>query len=302
MSIVTKLGKTVVKTAKSYVGNQLGINFPKDGPKPKGVSSIKSHLLRPATTSHFEVEIAFPPGDIGMKLRNLMGTDQEKFYLSCCETSLPGSNLATMNIDNDYIGVTEKHVHRRVFDDVIEFVFYVDAENYLPIKIFEMWMSEIANESTSKVPGEMNTKMPDYSYTMNYPDEYIANQGLKVRKFERDYKQQLEYEFIRSFPKNISSMPVSYDSSDLLKVSVSMSYIRYVIKEIAVPVSFEDVFNLLTNPLQQARFNQSLGSMFSGIPGMAGRIAGSAVNQQTGSSFLGGAVGNVLGGNPFTGS
>ena len=206
-----------------------------------------------------------------------------------------------MNIDNDYIGVTEKHVHRRVFDDVIEFVFYVDAENYLPIKIFEMWISEIANESSSRVPGQMNTKMPDYSYTMNYPDEYIANQGLKVRKFERDYKQQLEYEFIRSFPKNISSMPVSYDSSDLLKVSVSMSYIRYVIKEIAVPVSFEDVFNLLTNPLQQARFNQSLGNMVRGIPGLAGRVAGSAINQETGSSFLGGAVGNVLGGNLFTG-
>ena len=48
-------------------------------------------------------------------------------------------------------------------------------------------------------------------------------------KFERDYQQQLTYEFIRSFPLSISSMPVSFDASSLLKVTVSMSYIRYIV-------------------------------------------------------------------------
>ena len=41
--------------------------------------------------------------------------------------SLPGSNLATIDVNNDRTGVTEKHVHRRVFDDRIDLTFYVDA-------------------------------------------------------------------------------------------------------------------------------------------------------------------------------
>ena len=77
---------------------------------------------------------------------------------------------------------------------------------------------------------------------MNYPDDYTADQGLKVIKFERDtYKSSskggydrptgsvLEYNFVRSFPLSIASIPVSYEASSLLKCTVSMSYIRYVV-------------------------------------------------------------------------
>ena len=36
-----------------------------------------------------------------------------------------------MDINNDRTGVTEKHAYRRMFDDRIDFTFYVDASNYL---------------------------------------------------------------------------------------------------------------------------------------------------------------------------
>ena len=79
--------------------------------------------------------------------------------------------------------------------------FYVDAEDYTPIRFFEGWIEFIAN---GRFPGASNNerelKSPNYYYRMNYPDDYIAGQGLKVRKFERDHSQQLEYDFIRSFP------------------------------------------------------------------------------------------------------
>ena len=61
----------------------------------------------------------------------------------------------------------------------------------------------------------------------------------------------LEYEFVRSFPLSISSMPVSYDGSSLLKCSVSMSYIRYVVKNLHKKPS--RLQNL--NPLEQGQFN-----------------------------------------------
>ena len=151
--------------------------------------------------------------------------------------SLPGSKLITTEIKNDRTGVTEHHVHRRMYDETIDLEFYVPAENYIPIRIFECWMdyaSGVELEDERK-----DTISPNYHYRMNYPDDYIADQGLKIRKFERDFTQSeaniaggyLEYEFIRAFPVAVNSMPISYDASELLKVNVQFSYIRYVMNK-----------------------------------------------------------------------
>jgi hypothetical protein len=193
----------------------------------KSVDDVKVNLLRPSLTSYFAVQIALPTNDgketdVSRKLRDVLGADQEQLNLLCTDTSLPGSQLTTMDINNDRTGVTEKHAYRRMFDDRIDFTFYVDASNYLPIRFFETWMKGIMMEE------EGDNKDKAYNYRPTYPDEYTADQGLKIFKFERDYQQFMTYEFIRSFPLSISSMPVSYSGNDLLKCTVSMSYIRYI--------------------------------------------------------------------------
>ena len=185
------------------------------------VDDVKANLLRPSLTSYFAVQIALPNGKVKSKLEEVLGADQGQLNLLCTDTSLPGSQLTTMDINNDRTGVTEKHAYRRMFDDRIDFTFYVDASNYLPIRFFETWMKGIMNE-------DEKSKNINYHYKPTYPDEYTAYQGLKIFKFERDYKQFMTYEFIRSFPLSISSMPVSYSGNDLLKCTVSMSYIRYI--------------------------------------------------------------------------
>ena len=48
--------------------------------------------------------------------------------ISCSEASLPGSSIATFEIKNDYAGVTERYAHRRMYDDRIDFTFYVDTQ------------------------------------------------------------------------------------------------------------------------------------------------------------------------------
>lgn len=210
-------------------------------PKPRSLSDIKSKLLRPALTSHFGVQVSIPDG-----LRSFLGPNQDTLNLLCSEAVLPGSQLTTFEINNDRTGVTERHAYRRMFDDRIDLTFYVDAGDYLPIKFFETWMKYIVNESPEAVGKE-------YFYRIRYPDEYIADQGLKVLKFERDYSGGLEYEFVRSFPLSISSMPVSYDASSLLKCTVSMSYIRYVVRPL------QDV-STTTQPVtiaEQGYFNSS---------------------------------------------
>ena len=220
-------------------------------PRPKTVSQIKSNLLSPALTSHYEVTVDPPAG--ALKSWWARTGRQGKLNLQCAEASLPGSQLATSEITNNYHGVTERYVNRRIFDDRIDLTFYVDAGLYQPIKFFEQWISFITNGRNIS-DGDQDTQLmqSNYDYRIKYPDSYIADQGLKITKFEKDYTDNvLEYEFVRSFPLSISSMPVSYDGSSLLKCSVSMSYIRYVVKNLHKKPS--RLQNL--NPLEQGQFN-----------------------------------------------
>ena len=225
-------------------------------PSVKSIDDIKSSLLRPSLTSHFYVEFALPgtggsTSEFSEKLKtagiNFNVNKQDTLNLLCAEASLPGSSVATLEINNDRTGVTERHAHRRFFDDRIDFTFYVDVENYLPILFFETWMEYISGAGTTD---DNPRSAKEYVYRMNYADNYTADKGLKVLKFEKDYDDQtndikgtmgsrsykirngtgrsLTYEFIRSYPKAITSMPVTYDASSLLKCSVQMTYVRYV--------------------------------------------------------------------------
>ena len=193
---------------------------------PKTIQKIKNNLLNPALTSHYGVEIGVP--DALRRMLPNAGGQQSQLNLLCSDAVLPGSNLATMEINNNYTGVTERVAYRRVFDDRINLTFYVDAENYLPIRFFEAWMSYIMNEGRNG-----DTYSPSHNYRVRYPDGgngYTAT-GLKVTKFERDNKNELIYDFVRSYPISVNSMPVSYDASNLLKCTVSLTYLRYVVAQ-----------------------------------------------------------------------
>ena len=230
-------------------------------PGIKGVSSIKSLILNPALTSHYQVTFAPPFNDDGFS--SFLGDvgasyypNQEKLNLSCCEAQLPGSQLATSEITNDFHGVTERHVYRRQFDDRIDLNFYCDAEQYLPIRFFEAWMNYITN-TTSDIENE------NYSYRMKFPSKYKG--PLEITKFEKNTLSKnkvkpLTYKFLNCFPLAISSMPVTYDSSDLLKCNVSFAYSRYYIEEGSSVSSF-------VNPSAQANYNNvSNGFSVGGIP------------------------------------
>lgn len=200
-------------------------------PNIKKVSDIKSALLRPALTSNFEVKIAIPA-----ELQSFVGTEQDNLNLSCSDASLPGSSIATMESLNDHTGVTERLAHRKMYDDRIDFTFYVDANKYFPIRFFEKWMRYVVDEddladTQRGTQAGIDKTSPSYHYRMRYPDGTNGYRvdGVQVIKFQRDHKQSLTYTFVKAYPIAVNSMPVSYDSSSLLKCTVSMSYIRYFI-------------------------------------------------------------------------
>jgi len=234
-------------------------------PSVKNIAAIKSNLLRPALTSHYEVTIGLPPG-FDKVMNNAFGYSaiaghQNQLNLLCSEATLPGSSLATTEINNNFTGVTERHAYRRVFDEVIDLTFYVDAKDYLPIRVFETWMAYITGEQYGPRnlvdidPKEVRSN--NYFYRMRYPDGpsgYTAT-GLTVTKFERDYKQRLMYEFIKSFPRNITAMPVTYNGSDLLRCTVSLTYIRYIVQGISGAQGSAPSKNFAIDPTGLSEFN-----------------------------------------------
>lgn len=211
-------------------------------PKPsrKGVDRIKSSLLNPALTSHFDVFIGLPaalPAYLRQNGLDYNSVVQDQIQLSCTEASLPGSSLATHEINGDFTGVTERHAYRRIYDDRIDLTFYVDAKDYLTLRLFETWIKFIVNESIAENPdGPSGVTSPNYFYRMRYPSEYYASQ-FSITKYERSYGNDLVYNFVNAYPISVSSIPVSYDSSSLLKCTVSLTYIRYYINSLVTPTA-----------------------------------------------------------------
>ena len=196
-------------------------------PSKKTVSELKSTILRPALTSHFQCWFN-PPGAVRTWVQQRAsagignGYESEFISLSCSEASLPGSSLATHEINNDFTGVTERHAYRRQYDDRSDFTFYVDHE-YNILQFFENWMSFIVNEQISGGVEDTN-----FSYRVNFPKDYKST--IYINKFEKDHTGKvLQYRFINAYPISINSMPVSYESSQLLKCTVSFTYSRYII-------------------------------------------------------------------------
>lgn len=243
-------------------------------PSKKSVSDIKSVLLRPALTSHFEVYIKAPSKSESFFKNNLVDIGSQSInnlILYCSDATLPGSSFLTHESNNDFPGVTERFAYRRAYDDRIDLSFYVDAENYYTIRFFETWMKYIAYESISGYQGSSRpgSKEQNYFYRFKYPDGdggYRNDSALFVTKFERDNRKKLVYEFIKPYPISFQSIPISYESSSLLKCTVSMTYIRYIVNPEQVlgkePEPSQSTANDAPNdpfrltPEEQARYNQ----------------------------------------------
>lgn len=188
------------------------------------ISSIKDTLTNLAQTSHYEVNFGGFSGPLRGYLSS-RGVDSfftgETVGLLCSSASLPGSFFATSQVEGNFMGVTERMAHTRQFNQ-IDLEFYVDRD-YRVIKFLEHWMEFISSGSDA---AQNNA---GYFFRMQYPSDYKISQTTIV-KFERDYNifYELPYTFFNLYPYAMNSIPVSYSASDILKVSASFYYDRYV--------------------------------------------------------------------------
>ena len=241
------------------------------------MSELKNKILRPATTSHFQCNFKPPEPVVSwmqQKERASAGVKlypevMDKINISCFEASLPGSSLQTMNLNDSYTGVTETYAYRRAYDSRADFTFYVDhldnrnnnSQSYTVILFFENWLSYIAGENISG-----GFRGQNYFYRVEFFDNYAAPK-IEIDKFEKDaLGSYLHYEFINAYPISITSMPVSYEGSQLLKCTVSFTYQRYLLQTLSAS-------NIGRPPAEPRRESQSESQDLPDLPDGVNRIA-----------------------------
>lgn len=177
-------------------------------------------------TNHYVVSFSALNNAVVNHISRKFGVSDARDFVSrksgllCSEAVLPASGYATAQVKGDFMGIPQEFAHTRLYTD-INFTFYVDND-YKNLRIFEGWMDYISSGS-----GEDENK-PDYYRRFQYPDTYKVD-TMYISKFEKDYKNEIVYQFKNAFPKSMTSIPVAYGTADLLKINVTFNYDRYII-------------------------------------------------------------------------
>lgn len=144
----------------------------------------------------------------------------------CSEASLPTTSYATAEVKDSFMGITQEFAHTRMYTD-LDLTFYVDAD-YQVLRFFEGWMDYISGGNRPDEPAAGTNTGRSVYRRLNYPDFYKMD-NMRIYKFERDFKKVLKYNFVNAFPKSLATVAVSYGAADILKVTVTFNYDRYVV-------------------------------------------------------------------------
>ena len=172
----------------------------------------------------------------------------QKYDFLCSSASLPGSNFNISEELGSRQGMTERFATRRIYNE-FDLTFYIDSD-YNVLRMLEEWMNfinPVYNETNGRYDGSQSSQLGAYqernTYSrFRYPDDY--RRKLSITKFERDFLENpndrnntfknmplLTYNFIDTFPVNINAVPLSYDGSTFLQVTVVFTYLRHTIEK-----------------------------------------------------------------------
>lgn len=203
------------------------------------VQNIKNHfgtLKDLSLNNQYQVNISGLSGFLSKYLETDYGLDSDwisnNLGILCSDATLPTSSFATAEVKDNFQGINQQFAHTKLYVDS-DFTFYIDS-NYKVIRFFEGWMSYISGDNiTDLSQGRFNR---NYTRRFNYPQNDFYSNGYKIdsltiTKFERSLNNsQLTYKFINAFPKSMTSIPVQYGNADILRVTVSFAYDRYILE------------------------------------------------------------------------
>lgn len=180
--------------------------------------------------------------------------DLSRYDFFASDVTLPGASFDMAESMGDRQGTIERFAQRRLYAP-LSVSFYVDSD-YNMLRLFEEWMNFInpIHNSSGRYEGSYQGQNEYASrnnyYKFRYPDDYKRN--IIVTKFEKDFYQGLNmnetrigryaksrsgdnlipgsllcYQFIDTFPSNIVAIPLSYDGTQVTKVTIEFQYLRY---------------------------------------------------------------------------
>lgn len=194
-------------------------------------------------SNEYTVEITLPP-DFASFLTNPpkpmgkekpgLGLSIDVFQLSllCSDASLPGSTFATAEVKDNFLGVTQEFAHTRLYTD-IDLTFYVDRQ-YKVLELFQGWNDYISGGAGGQVA--QNSYDRGFYRRFRYPDSYKTQ--INIAKLERDYGlpgkkyYSRTYTLINAFPKSVAAVPIAYGPADILKITTTFSYDRYILQRL----------------------------------------------------------------------
>ena len=169
---------------------------------------------------------------------NFQNDFSNTLVLLCSEATIPTSSYATAEVKDNFMGVPQEFAHTRINTD-IDFTFYIDRQ-YKVLGFFEAWMDFISGGSELSLYDNSALSSGNYYRRFNYHNFYKNKGGIYIKKFEKDWQTSnapsISFQLINAFPKSVSSLSVSYGESELLKVTVTMNYDRYIVRREYAPV------------------------------------------------------------------
>ena len=150
---------------------------------------------------------------------------ERELGLLCADASLPATSFGTLEVNGHFQGRTEVFAHTRIYPS-LSLTFY-ETLDHKTLMFFEEWQRWITDDDPS------SESRSDHFYRMRFPEAYKCD-SIFITKFEKNYggsefSPTLVYQFIRAFPKNVSSVPVAYGQSEFTKVTVEFAYDRYIV-------------------------------------------------------------------------
>ena len=230
-------------------------------PLYKKINDAQSDLFPLSLTAEFKVSLNLGYGG-GSSLSSWLTKcgianspdDLARYDFFASEVTLPGASFDMSESMGDRQGTIERFAQRRLYAP-LSVTFYVDSD-YNILRLFEEWMNFINPIHSDKgryegsFQGPSGYEQRNNYYKFRYPDEYKRN--IVVTKFEKDFYQGLNmnetqigrfaksrsgdelvpgsllfYQFIDAFPSNIVAIPLTYDGTEVTKVTIEFQYLRY---------------------------------------------------------------------------
>ena len=162
---------------------------------------------------------------------------EDLIQMLCDEAQLPNVQTATGQMSGRYLGESAvQYAHSRMFTDV-GLGFLCDAD-LMPIKFFNHWYSWIFGDAQKVTIDDYESVVKESSLPverinrLKYPDEYTCS--LYIMKTEPDNyaangRIPITYILENAYPYSIDAVPLSYGSSQITRVNVSLYYSRHTV-------------------------------------------------------------------------